>query len=68
MRSVAVDLRPHSISVLLLHPGWMRTPMGGPDAPLSPEESITGLRRVFEAASPAQSGRLFDFEGKEMPW
>jgi hypothetical protein len=42
--------------------------MGGPDAPLSPEESITGLRRVFEAASPAQSGRLFDFEGKEMPW
>ena len=68
MRSVAVDLQPHGISVLLLHPGWVRTSMGGPDAPLSPEESITGLRRVIESASPAQSGRLFDFEGKEMPW
>jgi len=54
--------------VVLLHPGWVQTDMGGPSAPLSPEESIAGMRRVIEALTKRQSGAFLDHEGKTVPW
>jgi NAD(P)-dependent dehydrogenase (short-subunit alcohol dehydrogenase family) len=68
MRSLSIDLRDRGAGVLLLHPGWVLTDMGGSNAPTRPEESIAGMRRVIDGFGPADSGRFVDFSGKELPW
>jgi hypothetical protein len=52
----------------MLHPGWVKTDMGGAQAPTRPEESIAGLRRVIAALSREQSGSFLDYQGDEIPW
>ncbi|RMD68386.1 MAG: SDR family oxidoreductase [Gammaproteobacteria bacterium] len=68
MKGISLELRPRGIGVLLLHPGWVRTRMGGPDAPLLPEESVSAMRRLVEGFTMAMSGRFFRYNGTEIPW
>jgi NAD(P)-dependent dehydrogenase (short-subunit alcohol dehydrogenase family) len=68
MKSLSIDLRPQGIGVLLLHPGWVKTDMGGPNAPTSPEASVSGMRRVIDGYRPEDSGRFLNFRGEELPW
>jgi NAD(P)-dependent dehydrogenase (short-subunit alcohol dehydrogenase family) len=68
MKSLSIDLRNRGIGVLILHPGWVKTDMGGANAPTSPAESVAGLRRVIDGFSPRDSGRFLDFRGRELPW
>jgi NAD(P)-dependent dehydrogenase (short-subunit alcohol dehydrogenase family) len=68
MKSIAIDLRDAGIGVLLLHPGWVQTDMGGPGAPTPPAESISGMRRVIESFTHDESGRFVDFRGNQLPW
>lgn len=67
-RSLAVDLRPEGILSLPVHPGWVQTDMGGPDAPTLPKESVAGLLSLLDRSTLEHSGRFFDFTGKELPW
>ncbi len=67
-RSLAVDLAPRGIIVLLLHPGWVRTDMGGPGGKIDPPESVTGMRRGIADAKPGDSGRFYRYNGTEIPW
>jgi NAD(P)-dependent dehydrogenase (short-subunit alcohol dehydrogenase family) len=67
-RSLAIDLKPRGITVVLLHPGWAHTDMGGPGAPVDPVDSVAGLRRVLAGLTPASSGRFLAWDGREMPW
>ncbi len=66
--NLARDLADDGITVLALHPGWVRTDMGGRSAPLSPAESVGGMRRVIASASTAMSGGFFDHKGQRLPW
>ena len=68
MKSVAVDLAPEGFRVAVLHPGWVRTDMGGPNALIDTAVSVAGMRRVIEELTPADSGRFFNYDGKEIPW
>jgi NAD(P)-dependent dehydrogenase (short-subunit alcohol dehydrogenase family) len=68
MKSLAVDLRGRGVKVAILHPGWVRTEMGGPDALIEPEESITGLRQVIAGMTAGTSGHFLDYQGREIPW
>jgi NAD(P)-dependent dehydrogenase (short-subunit alcohol dehydrogenase family) len=68
MKSLALDLAAQRVGVLILHPGWVRTDMGGQNAPLAPSESVKGMRQAIEAYSPSDSGRFVDFRGKVAPW
>jgi NAD(P)-dependent dehydrogenase (short-subunit alcohol dehydrogenase family) len=68
MRSAAIDLRPRGISCVVLNPGWVRTDMGGPDATLSVEASVTAMRRLIERLGAQQSGKFFNYDGREYPW
>jgi len=68
MRSAAVDLAPRGITCVLVNPGWVRTDMGGPKAPLSPQESVTDMRRLIETLGPDQSGKFYNYDGREYPW
>lgn len=65
-RSLALD-HPEVIAVLL-HPGWVRTDMGGASALLSPEESVAGMCRVIAGLTSADSGRFYNHDGSPIPW
>ena len=67
-RSLALDLAPEGISVLLLHPGWVKTDMGGDNAPLEIPESIDGMMEQIDLLSVENSGRFVDWSGTELPW
>ena len=66
-RSLAIDNRGR-VTCAVLHPGWVQTRMGGSSAPLRPEDSVAGMRRVIEGLGPEQSGRFFAYDGSEIPW
>ncbi|TJZ78899.1 SDR family oxidoreductase [Chitiniphilus eburneus] len=66
-RSLALDLRGRHTCVVL-HPGWVQTDMGGASAPLTPHESVRGMRAVLERVMPADSGGFFDYDGAPLPW
>lgn len=56
------------LTTLVLHPGWVKTDMGGEQAPVETEQSAGGLWKVIQQAKNASSGRFYDFRGKELPW
>jgi short-subunit dehydrogenase len=65
---VANDLKSRGIVAVTLHPGWVKTRMGGSGAPLSVEQSVAGQQRLFEKLNMANTGRFFNYDGKELPW
>jgi len=68
MRSAAIDLRPRGIACVLLNPGWVKTDMGGPNARLSPEQSVSAMRGLIAGLGPDDSGRFYNYDGREYPW
>jgi NAD(P)-dependent dehydrogenase (short-subunit alcohol dehydrogenase family) len=68
VKSLAVDLAPRGIVCIAMSPGWVRTEMGGPDAPLSVTESVTGMRQVIDRLDFSQSGSFLHYDGSIMPW
>lgn len=68
MKGLSHVFAQRGIGVLLLHPGWVKTRMGGPDAPLTPEQSVHGMRRLVENFKPALNGCFFRYDGSEIPW
>ncbi|MCL5668970.1 MAG: SDR family oxidoreductase [Gammaproteobacteria bacterium] len=68
MVSLAVDLKPRRIGVLILHPGWVKTDMGGPNAEISTETSVRGMRAVMDKFKLKDSGRFIAYDGEELPW
>lgn len=67
-RSLAIDARSLGITAAVLHPGWVRTRMGGGNAPMAPEHSVAGMRRTIEGLKPEQSGGFFNHDGSIIPW
>ncbi len=53
---------------IVMHPGWVRTDMGGAGAPLSVEESVRGVRQVIARLTSVDHGRFLTWEGREHPW
>ncbi|AWF80634.1 short-chain dehydrogenase [Microbulbifer sp. A4B17] len=68
VKSLSIDLEPRGITVLALHPGWVKTAMGGPGALISAEESVDGLKKLLLTASLAKTGRFYNYDGTEIPW
>ena len=68
VKSMAIELKPVGIACVALTPGWVRTDMGGEQAPLSAETSVRGMIDVLEHAGPEQSGRFFQYDNREIPW
>lgn len=68
VKSLSIDLEPQGVTTLLLHPGWVQTDMGGPNAMIAPEESIAGMRRQIEAVEPGQKLKFLDYQGIHLPW
>jgi NAD(P)-dependent dehydrogenase (short-subunit alcohol dehydrogenase family) len=65
---LSADLARRGITVVSISPGWVRTDMGGKNAPLAPETSIRGVRKVIEGLSLEKSGRFFNHDGSAIAW
>ena len=68
MHGLSLAWKNDGLIVTLLHPGWVKTDMGGKNAPLEPHESIAGMRHVIAKLTAADSGKFLDYSGKELPW
>jgi len=66
-RSLAIDNRGKVIAAVL-HPGWVQTRMGGSSAPLTTEQSVSGMRQVIERLGPNDSGEFFSYDGSRIAW
>ena len=66
--NLAHDLRSRGITVLSVHPGWVRTDMGGSSADISTQTSAAGLRQLISNATIEDSGRFFSWDGSALPW
>ncbi|KAI1903941.1 hypothetical protein AGOR_G00000590 [Albula goreensis] len=67
-RCMAVDLQDEGILCMALHPGWVRTDMGGPQAPLSTEESISSVLSVIGGLTEKDHGGFLHYTGEPLPW
>lgn len=53
---------------IVLHPGWVQTDMGGPNALITTRASVSGMIRVISGLTPTHSGQFLDYEGHTLPW
>ena len=68
VKTLATDLKPEGVIALVLHPGWVKTDMGGPHALISSMQSVSGMREVISRLTVEDSGRFISFDGKAIPW
>lgn len=64
---LAVALQAKGVGVLLLHPGWVSTRMGGRGG-IGTQDSVRGLHKIIDAFTLKDSGRFIQYDGKELPW
>ena len=68
MKSFSIDLAPRGITCVVVHPGWVRTDMGGASGKLAPAESVKSLRALIAGLTPTASGKFYNVDGEELPW
>jgi len=67
-RTLAAELGDEGFICVVMSPGWVRTDMGGPEAPLSPADAITGIRSVIDGLEPGDNGSFRKYDGTTVPW
>jgi len=65
---IAAEVRDRGIASVVMHPGWVRTDMGGPDARLEIPEAVSSMLGVFDGLSIDDTGRFVDYKGEPLPW
>lgn len=65
-KTISVDFP--EITAVVIHPGWVKTDMGGKDAPTATEESARGILKKISEVTKKNTGHFYDFEGDELPW
>ncbi|MED5485246.1 MAG: SDR family oxidoreductase [Candidatus Thermoplasmatota archaeon] len=65
MKNEAVE---NNITFAILHPGWVKTGMGGSMAPVTMPESVNGMMKVLESQTLENSGRFIQYDGEILPW
>jgi NAD(P)-dependent dehydrogenase (short-subunit alcohol dehydrogenase family) len=68
VNSLALDLAPEGIATATLHPGWVRTDMGGPNGLIDAPESVSGMLNVIDGLSVANTGQFFSYDGSTIAW
>ena len=68
MTSAAIDLKPKGIKVAIMHPGWVKTDMGGPNAEISTTECVKQLKNILSKLTLEKSGSFFEIDGSIIPW
>ena len=68
VKNISIDLAREEMLVALLHPGWVRTDMGGPDGLIDTNTSVSGMIKVIDGLEQSLSGNFFNYDGTEIPW
>jgi len=68
VKCLSIDLAGRGISALALHPGWVQTEMGGPNAEITTADSVAGLKSILQSAGPEQNGQFLEHDGAPIPW
>ena len=68
MKCLANDLLEKKVAVLLLHPGWVKTDMGGDGANITAEVSVSGMRSVIDDLDIQSTGSFYNYDGSIIPW
>lgn len=68
VKSLSIDLADEGFVCVVVHPGWVRTAMGGPTAPIAPDASAAKLVDIALRLDPRDNGRFFGPDGEELPW
>ncbi|MEQ8861195.1 MAG: SDR family oxidoreductase [Pseudomonadales bacterium] len=68
MATLAIDWKDEPVVVALVHPGWVKTDMGGPHADITPQESASGIRQVIAGLGKKDSGRFYKWNGEAHVW
>ena len=67
-KSLANELGPEGFTCVVVHPGWVRTDMGGPSAPILPPDCVKMLLKLIDGLTPADNGKFFNNDGTILPW
>lgn len=67
-KSLSIDLKSQGVLVTCIHPGWVKTDMGGNNAPLSVDTSCSGIVKVIKELNEKHNGGFVQWDGKELPW
>ncbi len=68
VKSLSIDLKELGIITVALHPGWVKTEMGGPNAQISTGECVEQLFSHLSQLKEQDSGRFIDIDGADIPW
>jgi len=68
MKSISIDLKPAGIGVLIFHPGWVQTDMGGPNALIDTATSVQGMMAEINQFDLSKTGQFIKYDGTPMPW
>lgn len=68
MKSLSFDFQRQGTGVIIFHPGWVRTDMGGPHGLIEADESVTGMRQLIENFDMSKTGSFIKYNGLPMPW
>ena len=66
--SLSRELGGQGFTCVVVHPGWVKTRMGGAQAPVEVQDSVAGLVAVIEGLEPGDNGRFIDYQGNALPW
>lgn len=67
-KSLAAELAAEGFVCVVLHPGWVKTDLGGQNAPLQPEQSVKGMLAVIDQLDQDDNGLFYDYRGEVVPW
>ena len=68
IKSLSIDLKEENFIVVALHPGWVQTDMGGPNALIDTKTSVKGMIEVIDNLTPKNSGKFYNYDGSTIPW
>lgn len=67
-KSLSIELESEGFTCVVIHPGWVKTDLGGQGAPLEPQQSIKGMLEVIEQLDRKDTGKFYDYQGNEIAW
>lgn len=68
VKSLAIDLADAGFAATVVHPGWVQTDMGGPNALIDTETSVSGMLKVIDGLNQQNAGSFFNYDGQTIPW
>ena len=68
IKSLSIDLKEENFIAVALHPGWVQTDMGGPNALIDTKTSVKGMAEVIDNLASKNSGKFYNYDGSPIPW